>query len=370
MSKAIIITEDQYSRLLNVIDNNSYIFEDYAADLQKRMQAGAKQATINATKCPTNYKALTPQEIKNYSSYQIKPWLDTRTMNKNWKVLSNGTVCKIIQTTFAGGGSEIDIHKVVEAIRSGMGSLAGIVIQTLLDLVPPVGPALNVGAWSLLLSYDIYMGFTYNKWDYFNIIVDLIGIATTGPGAGIAKKYLGSLAKYGKGKLSTFLQAVKKYSPEGFKYIFGLLKSSTSWIGKIATQMTSIINAVGTKLKGSSFYQTLVLLKNNLAKVHKIIHEVEGNLLLLGAKVVTKVGEKYAEHKVVHAGVGKVTGHGHGGDHGGQHGGSNKAVTQAVQKGLAKATSNLNPKTTIPRYITVNGIKKPNPKFKQAYGYV
>jgi len=101
MSRTLILTESQYNSLLNRIDNESFIVEDYAADVAKRMQAGAKQATINATKCPTNYKALSQQEKDSYKGI-VKPWTDTRTMNKNWKYLSNGTVCKIIQTTWVG----------------------------------------------------------------------------------------------------------------------------------------------------------------------------------------------------------------------------------------------------------------------------
>jgi hypothetical protein len=364
MSKAIILTEDQYSRLLNVIDNNSHIFEDYAADLQKRMKAGAKQATINATKCPTNYKALTPQEIKNYSSYQIKPWLDTRTMNKNWKVLSNGTVCKIIQTTW-GGGSDYSIDEFAEALRSGMGSLVGIIAQVILDFVPAIGPIINVSAWSFLAAYDIEKGITTGKPNWFNIIVDLIGVATTGPGAAIAKKALAPVAKYAGSSMKVFFQQLKRINPNGFKYIYGLLKNASSWVTKVTGPISKMISALSTKAKNTSLYSGLVKLKNGIVRIHKIIHEVEGNLLLIGAQAAEKVGEKYIEAQVVHTGVSKLTGHGHGESHGGQH----KAISQAVQKGLAQANKKLKPKTTIPRYITVNGIKKPNPKFKQTYGY-
>jgi len=362
MSKAIILTEDQYSRLLNVIDTNSYIFEDYKSDMEAKLKTAAKQATINSTKCPTNYKALTPQEIKNYSSYQIKPWLDTRTMNKNWKVLSNGTVCKIIQTTFGGGGDEIDIHKVVENIRSAMGSVVGIAAQVLIDFIPVAGPVINSGAWSLLLSYDVYMGIANNKWDWFNIIVDIIGILTTGPGAGVAKKMLARFSKYAKGSLKSFLMVIKKADPKSFNYLYGMLKKATSAIGTVTSQMNKIVNVIATKAKNTSFYKYLIQIKNVMARIHKIIHEVEGNILLVGAKTVAKAGEKfgekYAEHQVVHAGVGKATGHGHGGGHDTPHKG-----TTHTQK-LSKPSP-----TTIPRYITMNGLKKPNPKFKQTYGY-
>jgi hypothetical protein len=365
MSRTLILTESQYNGLLNRIDNESFIVEDYAADVAKRMQAGAKQSLINATKCPANYRTLTQQEKDSYKGI-VKPWTDTRNVYRNWITLSNGTVCNKIQT----GGDEIDIHKVVENIRSAMGSVVGIAAQVLIDFIPVAGPVINSGAWSLLLSYDVYMGIANNKWDWFNIIVDIIGILTTGPGAGVAKKMLARFAKYGKGSLKSFLMVIKKADPKSFNYLYGMLKKATSAIGTVTSQMNKIVNVIATKAKNTSFYKYLIQIKNVMARIHKIIHEVEGNILLVGAKTVAKFGEKYgekyAEHQVVHAGVGKITGHGHGEGHGG---GQHKAVTQTVQKGLTQATGKLNPKTTIPRYITVNGIKKPNPKFKQTYGY-
>jgi hypothetical protein len=364
MSRTLILTESQYNSLLNRIDNESFIVEDYAADVAKRMQAGAKQATINATKCPTNYKALSQQEKDSYKGI-VKPWTDTRTMNKNWKYLSNGTVCKIIQTTW-GGGSDYSIDEFAESLRSGMGSLVGIIAQVILDFVPVIGPIINVGAWSFLAAYDIDKGITTGQPNWFNIIVDLIGVATTGPGAAVAKKVLGPAAKYAGSGVKVFFQQLKRINPKGFNYIYGLLKNASSWVVKVTGPLTKMIGALAAKAKNTSIYSGLVKLKNAAARIHKIIHEVEGNLLLIGAKTAEKVGEKYIEHQVVHAGVGKVTGHGHGEGHGG---GQHKPITQAVQKGLDQANKKLNPKTTIPRYITVNGIKKPNPKFKQTYGY-
>jgi hypothetical protein len=250
-----------------------------------------------------------------------------------------------------------------------MGSLGGIIAQVILDFIPGLGPLLNVSAWSALAAYDIDKGITTGKPNLFNIIVDLIGVATTGPGAAVAKKVLAPVAKYAGSGIKVFLQQLKRINPKGFNYIYGFLKNASSWVTKVTGPLTKLIGALAAKAKNTSIYSGLVRLKNAASNIHKVIHEVEGNLLLLGAKTAEKVGEKYIEHQVVHAGVGKLTGHGHGGGHGGQHGGSNKAVTQAVQKGLAQANKKLKPKTTIPRYITVNGIKKPNPKFKQTYGY-
>ena len=56
---------------------------DFKSDMKKRMQAGSELATINATKCPTNYKPVSSQEIASYkNSIKIPPWRDTRSLNK------------------------------------------------------------------------------------------------------------------------------------------------------------------------------------------------------------------------------------------------------------------------------------------------
>ena len=355
MSRTLILTESQYNNLLNRVDNGSFIVEDYAADVAKRMKAGAKQSTINATKCPTGYRPLSQQEMLSYKGV-VKPWTDTRTMNKNWVTLNNGTVCNITQTAW-GGGSDYSIDEFAESLRSGMGSLVGIIAQVILDFVPVLGPIINVGAWSFLAAYDIDKGITTGKPDWFNIIVDLIGVATTGPGAAVAKKSLGPVAKYGRSGIKVFFQQLKRINPKGFNYIYGLLKNASSWVTKVTGPISKMIGALATKAKNTSIYRGLVKLKNGVARIHKIIHEVEGNLLLVGAKAAEKVGEKYIEHQVVHTGVAKVTGHGHGEGHGTPH------------KGTVQSKTTAKPKTTVPRYITVNGLKKPNPKFKQTYGY-
>jgi hypothetical protein len=351
MSRTLVLTESQYNNLLKRVDEEQFIVEDYAADLQKRMQAGAKQAQINKTKCPSGYRQLTQQQISSYTGI-VKPWQDTKRGDKAYIQLPNGAVCQSFRSEKFNG---IDIDALMEALRNGLTSVSGIAIQVILDFFA-IGAIVNTGIWSLLSIYDIHKGVHRNQWNWFNIIVDLIGVVTTGPGGAVAKRMLSGLKSVATGSLKVFLQTMKKTSPKAFSYVYKMLKNVTSWLGKISGPLLQMISKVAAKSKGSSLYKSLITLKNGLSSIHKVIHEVEGNLILVGAKTVEKFSEKYAEHQVVHSGVGKLTGHGHGGGHGTPHG---KQITQSKNT----------PKTTIPRYITVNGIKKPNPKFKQAYGY-
>ena len=321
MSRTLVLTESQYNNLLKRVDEESFIVEDYADDLKKRMQAANKQTQINQTKCPTGYKQLTQKEVSSYTQ-TIKPWQDTRRGDKAFIQLSNGIVCQSFRSEKYTEAKKITLDQLVESLRSGMGSLEGIIVQVLLDLVPTIGPILNVSAWSLLAAYDINKAITKNQWNataWFNIIVDLVGIVTTGPGAFYAKKALSGVKNLASGSLKAFLSNLKRVNPNGFKYIFNTLKTVSSWISKVMGPISRLIEALATKMKGTSLYNSLVTLKNSMSKIHKIIHEVEGNLLLLGAKTVEKVGEKWAEHQVVHAGAAKITGHSHGSGHGTKH---------------------------------------------------
>lgn len=316
MSKTLIITESQYKNLLSKIDEASFVFEDYASDIQKTITAGNKQAQINKTKCPSGYRQLTQQQVSSYTGI-IKPWQDTTRGDKAYIQLPNGVVCQSFRSEKFDG---ISIDDLMEALRNGLTTVGGIAIQVLLDFFA-IGAIINTGIWSLLTIYDIHKGVHRNQWNWFNIIVDLIGVVTTGPGGAVAKRLLSGLKGVATGSLKVFLQTMKKTSPKAFSYVYKMLKNVTSWLGKISGPLVQLISKVAAKSKNSSLYKSLITLKNGLSSIHKVIHEVEGNLLLVGAKVAEKFSEKYAEHQLVHAGVGGVVGHGHAhsGGHGGKH---------------------------------------------------
>ena len=301
MSKTLIITESQYKNLLNKIDEASFVFEDYASDIKKTITAGNKQGTINQTKCPTGYKQLTSQQVKSYTQ-PIKPWQDTTRGDKAFIQLSNGIVCQSFRSEkyTENKYKDITLRQIVEAIRSAMGSVVGIAAQVLIDFLA-VGPLINASAWSLLAAYDINRGISNNDWDWVNIIIDLVGVFTTGPGAKVAKTILSGVKGGAKGSLKLLLQSLKKTNPKGFKYIYGMLKSVTKWMSKITGPITQLLTAVSTKMKNTALYSGLVKLKNGIAGIHKVIHEVEANLLLVAAKV----GEKYAETTIVHDAIAK-----------------------------------------------------------------
>lgn len=317
MSKTILITEDQLKVLIQSTKLENLVQEDYASDLKKQLQVNAKKPQVQ--KCPIGYKQLTQQEIQAHSKDLIKPWADTRAGDHGYTTLKNGIICRSDRRSkLEQGPSNITLDQIVENVRSGMGSIAGIVLQVLIEFIPGIGPLINTGAWSLLLGYDvIYKGIMSKKWNWFNIIVDLIGVITTGPGGGIVKQGLSKIAGYGTKSLKTFIGAIKKYAPKTLQYIKPLISKVSSVVGGVVSFFSKLLNMVATKLKGGQLYNTILKLKNGLGGLTGILHQIESALALVvghqGASVTAKVGEKYGEEQLVHAGVGSVTGGGHHG---------------------------------------------------------
>ena len=150
----------------------------------------------------------------------------------------------------------------MEGVRGFMGGTAGVIIQTLIDMIPGAGKFINMGAWSLLGLYDVIKGTTKGAWNWFNILVDFAGILLSGPGATWVKKALGPIANMATGKLSTFVQAMAKKTPQAYSYIAKLVKSFGSVASKVTTTITNFISSTAKYFKGTSIYSGLIKLKN------------------------------------------------------------------------------------------------------------
>jgi len=77
-----------------------------------------------------------------------------------------------------------------EGLRKALYSWGGVAVQTFLSMTGGltfgIGPALNLIVWSLMLGYDILNGFTTGEWDYLNIVIDIVCVATMGAGSAVA----------------------------------------------------------------------------------------------------------------------------------------------------------------------------------------
>lgn len=219
--------------------------------------------------------------------------------------------------------TSITFPQFIEGLREFLASNSGLVVQLLIEVIPGIGQFINVGAWSILGIYDIMLGVTQNKWNWFNIIVDICAIATTGPGGKYVKQALGKVAKYGGSTIEAFAAAIRKYAPKVFSYIAKLVKTITSFISKITGHMKTLISYFSGGLKETSIYKSLINLNGYLSSaVPRILSKVESAFAVEEGKIASTAihtaqhgGEHYAKHEAGHA-VASTTSGGHGGGHG------------------------------------------------------
>jgi len=196
----------------------------------------------------------------------------------------------------------IDIDSLMEGFREFLESGTGMVIQVLLDMVPEFGgPIINMGAWAALTVYDILQGITKNKWNWFHIIVDIVGVITTGPGGKWIKKALGKVSKFGTSSLEFFVSATKKYAPEAFNYILKMIKSISGVTSKISGFLDKMLVKLGGKLKDTMIYKAVKWFKSSLSKIPEFLVKIEKTFGKYAAKAVEKAthfGKHYATHNV------------------------------------------------------------------------
>ena len=317
MNRIVKLTESDIQRITEkVLRERGYnLREDFASDMKKNMQAGAKQSNINATKCPLNYKPVSPQEIAKYkNSTSPPPWRDTRSGDHGYMTLKNGIICRSDRRENLEAKPTVTIGQMVEAAREGMGSFAGIAIQVLLEFLEPVGPAFNLGAWSLLALYDIIKAINTWKPNWINIIVDLVGVLTTGMGAPAVKAGLSKLTRFATGKINVFVEAIANYAPKMYKYLKPILSTISSIGGKILTRINGIIEVIGRKMNGSSLYNSLVKLTKSIGNAKIMLKEIEiafGVGVVKAAHFGVDVAKDYAKEKVAHGFAHSVAGDPH-----------------------------------------------------------
>ena len=233
----------------------------------------------------------------------------------------DGPLNENILTDFISKVTNFSFDDFMEGVRSFMGGSVGVLIQTIIDSTGG-GKFINMAAWGLLTLYDIGKGLAKGTWNFFNILVDLAGVLLSGPGATWVKKALGPIANMATGKLSTFVQAMAKKTPQAYSYLSKLVKSFGSIASKIGTSITNFITWAAKWFKGTSIYSGLIKLKNSissgLTKVLGWIKSAFGQKAATAVKTAvqktTHTGKHYgqhqAQHQLVHAGAEALTGGG------------------------------------------------------------
>jgi len=200
--------------------------------------------------------------------------------------------------------TSITFPQFMEGLREFLTSGTGFVVQLLLEAFVGIGQFINVGAWSVLTVYDINLGINQNKWNWFNIIIDIIGVVTTGLGAKVAKTALAPVARYAGQSIEVFAKSVIKYTPKVFKYVLKIVKSIKSFITNMSKNIKTLMDYIGKKFKDGAIYNGLSKMNISLsASVVPILTKIESAFV--------HAGEHYVKHEAGHGLAASVTGGGH-----------------------------------------------------------
>lgn len=144
------------------------------------------------------------------------------------------------------------VECLMEGLRSAMYSLVGIAVETFLAVTGIAAPIPMV-LWGLMLVWDVYkmLSGKYESgdyaWSWFDILFDVLGVVTAGPGAIAAKKTVGGFVKGMKGMglkqiltnlaskggvVGAWVKGLTKIFGKGISLVLGAVKKGTEWISK------------------------------------------------------------------------------------------------------------------------------------------
>lgn len=146
---------------------------------------------------------------------------------------------------------ENGISGVMEWVREKLYSGVGTAAQIFVSMIPGAGQLAMAILWGVYLIYDLYQGFANGKWDYLNIIFDILGIVFAG-GVKILKTALKGVNVAGKSMAGTVqtlaanpgTKGIMSKIASGFSTVIGLLKQGASWLSQ-KLGLTKIAKWVG-----------------------------------------------------------------------------------------------------------------------------
>lgn len=130
------------------------------------------------------------------------------------------------------------VECLMEGLRSAMMSVVGIAVETFLA-VTGIGAPIPMILWGLMLIWDVYKMFSgkYESgeyaWSWFDIVIDIVGVATAGTGAAVLSAVRGTF-RGTKTISSVFAKGSKMGGAVG-----NALKSIGQTIGKVGSSLMS-----------------------------------------------------------------------------------------------------------------------------------
>jgi hypothetical protein len=155
-----------------------------------------------------------------------------------------------------------------ENLRKALFSWGGAAVQTFLATsTGGVGNVILVVVWGAMLAWDILQGIN-GSWDWVNIIIDLVGVVTTGPGAKIIGGIFQKLGLIGtKLPLSGIIQKMSTSGSSTVKWFSSILSKIVSGLSQIGSYMLQGVSWLGKKLGIKSLEKVSGQLKNKLSGV-------------------------------------------------------------------------------------------------------
>jgi len=173
-----------------------------------------------------------------------------------------------------------------ENLRSALFSWGGAAVQAFLSsgATAGIGNVVLVIVWGAMLAYDLYLAVGGNV-NWVNLIIDIVGIATTGPGAKIVGEAFKKLGIFGKKlPLNSILETLSKSSIG--KWFVGIIEMAVKGLSGIANTLTKGITWLAEKF-GINFTNSSGQLQTFL---NKAVTDISSSPTL--KTVAGKVGQK------------------------------------------------------------------------------
>jgi hypothetical protein len=175
-----------------------------------------------------------------------------------------------------------------ENLRKALFSWGGAAVQTFLATsTGGVGNVVLVVVWGAMLAWDLLLGIK-GEWDWANIIIDLVGVVTTGPGAKIIGGIFQKLGIMGsKLPLSGIIQKMSTSGSSVVKWFSSMLSKIVSGISTIGSYMLQGVSWLSKKLGIKSLDKVSSQLNTKLKDVVSNISKASTSLKTKAVKAGT-----------------------------------------------------------------------------------
>ena len=175
-----------------------------------------------------------------------------------------------------------------ENLRKALFSWGGAAVQTFLATsTGGVGNVVLVVVWGAMLAWDLLLGIK-GEWDWANIIIDLVGVVTTGPGAKIIGGIFQKLGIMGsKLPLSGIIKKMSTSGSSVVKWFSSMLSKIVSGVSTIGSYMLQGVSWLSKKLGIKSLDKVSGQLNTKLKDVVSNISKASTSLKTKAVKAGT-----------------------------------------------------------------------------------